>query len=87
MRNWSQICFPKHKPKLKSIGKKEMSKVIKNQRVIYGMTLKYVADLLHISEATLKSYEMGSRLVRIDVLYQLSQIYNMTIDDLINGYH
>ncbi|MBN2300662.1 MAG: helix-turn-helix transcriptional regulator, partial [Acholeplasmataceae bacterium] len=48
--------------------------------------LKFVAELLHISEATLKSYEMGTRLVRLDVIYQLSQIYNTTIEDLIQGY-
>ncbi len=85
MRNWSRICFPKHKLKLKSINKVEIGKTIKEQRTYHGMSLKFVAELLHISEATLKSYEMGTRLVRIDVLYQLSQIYNMTIDELIQG--
>lgn len=83
MRNWSRICFPKHKLKLNSIDKKEIGKVIKEQRLYRGMSLKYVAELLQISEATLKSYEMGTRLARLDVMYQLSQIYNMTIDDLI----
>jgi len=87
MRNWSRICFPKHKLKLKSIDKKEIGKSIKEQRLYHGMSLKFVANLLNISEATLKSYEMGTRLVRLDVIYQLSQIYNMTINDLINGYH
>jgi transcriptional regulator with XRE-family HTH domain len=47
------------------------------------MSLKFVANLLNISEATLKSYESGTRFVRLDVIYGLSQIYNMTIDDLI----
>lgn len=83
MRNWSQICFPKHKLKLKSIDKVKIGKSIKEQRLYHNMSLKFVAELLHISEATLKSYEMGTRLVRLDVMYQLSQIYNMTIDDLI----
>lgn len=85
MRNWSRICFPKNKLKLKSISKIEVSKAIKNQRLSNDMSLKFVAELLHISEATLKSYEMGTRLVRLDVIYQLSQIYNMTIADLIHG--
>ncbi len=83
MNNWSRICFPKHKLKLKSIDKVAIGKSIKEQRLNHGMSLKFVADLLHISEATLKSYEMGTRLVRLDVIYQLSQIYNMTIDDLV----
>lgn len=47
------------------------------------MSSKFVADLLNISEATLKSYEIGIRLARLDVIYGLSQIYNMTIDELI----
>ncbi|NLD49365.1 MAG: helix-turn-helix transcriptional regulator [Clostridiaceae bacterium] len=85
MRNWSRICFPKHKLKLKSIDKVEIGKLIKEQRLYHNMSLKFVAELLHVSEATLKSYEMGTRLVRLDVIYQLSQIYNMTIDDLIKG--
>lgn len=72
MRNWSRICFPKNKLKLKSISKIEVSKAIKNQRLSNDMSLKFVAELLHISEATLKSYEMGTRLVRLDVIYQLS---------------
>jgi len=83
MRNWSQICFPKHKLKLKSISKIEVGKAIKNQRLYHDMSLKFVADLLNISQATLKSYESGTRLARLDVIYGLSQIYNMTIDDLI----
>ena len=83
MRNWSRICFPKHKHKLKSIDKKEIGKAIKHQRLYHGMSLKFVANLLNISEATLKSYESGTRFVRLDVIYGLSQIYNMTIDDLI----
>ena len=85
MRNWSRICFPKHKLKLKSIDKKEIGKAIKHQRLYHGMSLKFVAELLHISKATLKSYEMGTRLVKLDVVYRLSQIYNMIIDDLIKG--
>ncbi|MBN2267838.1 MAG: helix-turn-helix transcriptional regulator, partial [Acholeplasmataceae bacterium] len=65
MRNWSRICFPKHKQQLKFIDKVKIGKTIKKQRLYHGMSLKFVAELLHISEATLKSYEMGTRLVRL----------------------
>jgi DNA-binding XRE family transcriptional regulator len=85
MRNWSRICFPKYKLKLKSIDNVKIGKIIREQRLYHDMSLKFVADLLQISEATLKSYEMGARLVRLDVMYHLSQIYNITIDDLIQG--
>jgi DNA-binding XRE family transcriptional regulator len=87
MRNWSRICFSRHKLKLKSIDKIKIGKTIKEQRLYHDMTLKFLAELLHISESTLKSYEMGTRLVKLNVMYQLSQIYNMTIDDLIHKYH
>jgi len=83
MRNWSRICFPKHNLKLKSISKIEVGKAIKYQRLYHDMSSKFVADLLNISEATLKSYETGTRLARLDVIYGLSQIYNTTINDLI----
>lgn len=85
MKSWSQIYFLKHKSKLRSIDKKEIGKSIKSQRMYHDLSLKFVADLLNISEATLKSFEMRTRLVRLDVTYHLSQIYNMTIDDLIKG--
>lgn len=85
MRNWSRICFPKHRLKLKSIDKVKIGKAIKNQRLYHGMSLKFLAELLYISESTLKSYEIGARLVRLDVMYGLSQIFNMTIDNLIQG--
>jgi len=85
MKNWSRICFPKHKLKIKSIDKVKIGKSIKEQRLYHRMSLKFVAELLHISEATLKSYEMGNRLVRLDVIYQLSQIYNMSIDELVHS--
>ncbi len=85
MKSWSQIDFPKHKPKLKSIDKIETGKSIKKQRLYHNMSLKVVENLLNICEATLKSYESGTRLTRLDEMYGLSQIYNMTIDDFIQG--
>jgi hypothetical protein len=85
MKSWSHICFPKNKPKIKSIDKKEIGKSIKKQRLYHEMSLKFVANLLNVSEETLKSYETGARLVRFDVIYGLSQIYGVSIDDLINN--
>lgn len=83
--NWSKICFPKHKPKIKTIDKQEIGKVIKEQRLFHCYTLKYVADLLQLSEATLKSYEEGTRLVRLDVIYGLAQIYDISVNELIEN--
>ena len=83
--NWQIICFPKNKQKLKIIDKVKIGKVLKRERLFQGWSLKFVAELLNISEATLKSYEEGKRLVRLDVVYQLSQIYDVSVDDLIRN--
>lgn len=57
-----------------------MGKVIKQERLFQGLPLKFVAELINISEAALKSYEDGKRLV---VIYKLSQIYDVSIEELI----
>lgn len=77
MLSWTQ-------EKIKSLDKVQIGKAIKEERLFKGMSLKFVAELINISEATLKSYEEGRRLVRLDVVYQLSQIYDINIDELIN---
>lgn len=83
--NWSEICFPKYKPKIKSIDKKKIGIVIKDQRLFHCYTLKFVADLLEISETTFKSYEEGTRLVKLDVIYGLAQIYDIGVDEIIDN--
>lgn len=83
--NWQKICFPKTKQKLKNIDKVKIGKALKQERLFQGWSIKFVAELLRISEATLKSYEEGKRLVRLDVVYQLSQIYDVSVDELIKN--
>ncbi|SRR5690554_5477562 len=83
--NWQKICFPKTKPKIKAIDKVKIGKALKRERQFQGLSIRFVAELLNISESTLKSYEEGNRLVRLDVIYQLSQIYDVSVDDLIRN--
>lgn len=83
VRNWSKICFPKINTKIKTLDKKQIGKAIKEQRLFNGYSLKHVADLVQINESTLRSYEEGTRLVRLDVIYKLAQIYNLNTDTLI----
>lgn len=83
--NWSKICFPKFNPKIKSIDREKIGIVIKDQRLFHCYTLKFVADLLEISEATLKCYEEGTRLVRLDVVHGLAQIYDIGVDEIIDN--
>ena len=83
--NWRKICFPNTKQKLKTINKSEIGKFLKQERLFQGWSLKFVAELINISEVTLKSYEDGNRLFRLDVIYKLTQIYDMSIDELIKN--
>ena len=49
------------------------------------MSVKQVSDLVNISPKTLYSYEEGSRLIKLDILYKLSQIFDFNIDILLKG--
>lgn len=81
--NWQKICFPQTKQKLKTIDKVKIGKALKKERLFQGLSLMYVAELINVNEVTLKSYEEGNRLVKLDVAYRLSQLYNISVDDLI----
>lgn len=77
--NWQKICFPDHKPKMKTLDKVQIGKTIKEERLFKVLSRKFVTELIAISEATLKSYEEGKRLVKSDAIYKLSQIYDITM--------
>ena len=81
--NWQRICFLKTKQVFKEIDRVKIGKALKKERLFQGMSLKLVSELINISEVTLKSYEEGKRLVSLDVVYQLSKLYNVNIEDLI----
>lgn len=55
-------------------------KRIKNLREDKDWTQQYVADLLFISRSTYSAYENGANAVPIDVLIKLSNIYNRSVD-------
>lgn len=81
--NWQEICFPwRHHP-VSTITKEQIGTRIKAIREQHGYTRRFIADVIGISEATLKAYENGDRLLRLDVAYQLAQIYGTTVDQLI----
>lgn len=69
--------------KLKAITKEEVGERITKLRKEEGYTRKYVAEIIGISEAALKAYEYRDRMLRLDVAYQLSQLYQIEIDKLI----
>lgn len=81
--NWQEICFPRRQHPVSTITKEQIGTRIKAIRVQRGYTRRFIADVIGISEATLKAYENGDRLLRLDVAYQLAQVYRMTVDQLI----
>lgn len=81
--NWQEICFPKNNITVKTITKQEIGERIKAIRLQQGYTRALVADVIGVSETTLNAYENGDRLLRLDVAYQLAQIYGTTVDKLI----
>lgn len=48
------------------------------------MTQKELAKMLNISRQAYSNYETGKRTPDIDLLLKISQIYNITLDQLIN---
>ena len=81
--NWQEICFPGRKYQLKTITKEQIGKKIKAIRIAGGYTRKKIADIIGISESTLKAYENGDRMLRFDVAYLLAQVYGVGIENMI----
>ncbi|GHN18465.1 hypothetical protein ME783_10070 [Lactobacillus delbrueckii] len=58
------------------IGKK-----IKYLREKKGWTTQELADKLHTSRVTVTRYETGARKANQDMLYKMSELFNVSIDD------
>ena len=81
--NWQEICFPGRQYQLKTITKEQIGEKIKALRISSGYTRKNVADIIGISEPTLKAYENGDRMLRFDVAYLLTQVYGVSLNELL----
>jgi len=66
-------------PNIRRLTNKEVGDAIKEARLIMCKSRKEVADILHIQEETLKSYELGKTKLPFTVFYQLSQIFEINI--------
>ena len=58
--------------------------VIKRLRIKNNVSRTQISNLLKINLKTLSAYENGDRLVKIDVLYGLSLLFNTSIDEIIS---
>jgi|SRR5690554_815455 len=82
-KKWILICFPDEEVYVKKITPKKLGKVLKEIRLNIGYSVGAVCDQLKINESTLRNYELGNRLPRIDILYGLAEVYKTTIDEII----
>lgn len=58
---------------------------LKDARKACLLTQKQVADKLNVVESCYANWEQGRTEPNIDTLRKLSKIFNVCIDDLING--
>lgn len=58
---------------------------IKKVREEAGMSQKALADLLGVTEAAVSNYETGKRGIRPEVLKKISEIFNVSIDNLLGN--
>ena len=60
-------------------------KNLRDIRRACGLTQKQVAHLLNVVESCYANWEQGRTEPNIDSLRRLSKIFNISIDELING--
>lgn len=57
---------------------------LRNLRKSHLLTQKDIARMLNISRQAYSNYETGTRSPDIDLLIRLSQLYTITLDELVN---
>ena len=82
--NWQEICFKGKNNTIKAIDPVRLGAAIKHAREYAGLNRTQVSDLLGINIKTLNAYESGTRMIKLDVLYGMSQIYKSSIDEIIS---
>ena len=64
---------------------KKFCKNLKETRKLWNLTQKEVANILSVVESCYANWEQGRTEPNIDMLRRLAVIFNVSIDDLING--
>ena len=64
---------------------KQFCKNLKETRKLCNLTQKQVANTLNVVESCYANWEQGRTEPNIEMLRKLSEIFNVDIDDLING--
>ncbi len=64
---------------------KKFCENLRESRKSLGYTQKQVAEILQVVESCYANWEQGRTEPNIETLRKLSQIFDVTIDELING--
>lgn len=83
LNNWKEIVLDTNHFKLLEIDISKLGKDIKKSREDTGLYRDEAARLLGISPSTLRSYEDGKRIIRIDVIYKMVQLYGIDLEKLL----
>lgn len=62
-----------------------LNQLLKNFRIKNNMTQEQLADKIHVSHQTVSKWEQGINTPSIDNLLILSDLYNISLDELIRG--
>lgn len=64
-------------------GNTKLNVRIKDIRISNKMTQQQLADKINVNRTTLSGYESGRRIPSIDVLWKISDVFDITIDELV----
>ncbi len=67
------------------LDREKVGRVIAGQRKIKGMTQKHLADMLNVSYQAVSRWEQGVSLPSVDMIYDIAQSLETTVDHLLNG--
>lgn len=67
------------------LDREKVGRAISEQRKIKGMTQKQLADLLNVSYQAVSRWELGIGLPSVDMIYDIAQTLETTVDFLLNG--
>lgn len=67
------------------LDREKVGRAISEQRKIKGMTQKQLADLLNVSYQAVSRWEQGLSLPSVDMIYDIAQSLETTVDFLLNG--
>ncbi len=77
IENFDEIVLSKKCFRLKELDIKLFGQWLRDKRKMLGLPKIHVAGYLGISEASLRAYEEGRRIMRIDIFYKVLLLYEV----------